>query len=247
MAKNGSTHGAINAALKYQLGAKATVASGTITNIAAAALLHGDPCHASPRVIEGVTLTARHELVMTGALAADASTLTTELQDALVSAEPANGRTSAPLAPGRSHWFPESTLNERLRLRGITPKALSLYNGRRNAHQSARVRNALREVDPASLRFIDASCLRATDFQRRRGRARKGKKARAPTTAMSNGGVLKTIMGVFSLGGFVEDACEIIDGPMDNDRCMQWAYEKLGPSDIHVAALGGRPGDCGAG
>ena len=66
--------------LQHQFGVNHDVASGSITNIVATGKRHGDPCHtAAPRFSEGRTLSDTRERVMTEALDADASQLTTEL------------------------------------------------------------------------------------------------------------------------------------------------------------------------
>jgi hypothetical protein len=218
----------INKQLRKTFGAMAGVSHGSITNIWKDGEA-GDACPAVHRFKPGRSLTEDHVQCLEGALERDSSLMTEELQDELVANEPAGGRTSHPLQPGRSHHFPASTIDDTLRLRGITHKCLSQFDGRRCARLSARVRNALRGKDPKKVGFIDACCLRAKDFQRRTGRSRKGRKARAKTTAFSNGGVLKTIMGVFTLDGFVAGPTRILDGPVNTEAYMEWAHEFLSP------------------
>ena len=91
MHNRGASHATINTFLKYQFGASQSVSSGSITNICAAGRQHGDPCHRAPRTTAR-SLNAGHAAVLGGALDADASALTEELQDALSAAEPPGGR-----------------------------------------------------------------------------------------------------------------------------------------------------------
>ena len=102
MHNRGASHATINTFLKYQFGASQSVSSGSITNICAAGRQHGDPRHRAPRTTAR-SLNAGHAAVLGGALDADASALTEELQDALSAAEPPGGRTpmSHPMARGQ--------------------------------------------------------------------------------------------------------------------------------------------------
>ena len=134
----------INKQLRKTFGAMAGVSHGSITNIWKDGEA-GDACPAVHRFKPGRSLTEDHVQCLEGALERDSSLMTEELQDELVANEPAGGRTSHPLQPGRSHHFPASTIDDTLRLRGITHKCLSQFDGRRCARLSARVRNALRE------------------------------------------------------------------------------------------------------
>ena len=225
MAKNGASARTINVFLRYQFGAHQAVAESTISVVRA----HRSAADAIRTRAMRVSLTDHHDRVLEQALEADPSTMTEELQAELVRHEPAGGRTSQRLRQGRrrSHYFPASTIDDRLRLRGYSHKFMTLYNERRCPRLSARVRNALRDIDIENAVFVDAMPLRYRDFCRRMGRSKVGKKALGHTAAMSNGGVLKTIMGVFMLTGFVMSATKILDGPVDTEKYNEWAFEYL--------------------
>jgi hypothetical protein len=240
MHEGGASREATNDVLKKRFGEDQWVRYRTYYNIIRRGREHGDPCWKRPRKIAGRTLTDEHERTIFTTLESEPATMTCELQDELVRAEPPGGRTSAPLRPGASHYFPASTIDDRIRLRGFTLQVLSLYNERRDPRLSGVVRNALQQYSMWRLVFVDASPCRATDFQRKVGRAPRGKRARSRTTAMSNGGVLKTIMGVFTAAeAFVTGPTQILDGAVDYARYMEWAYTHLSVwlKPYHVVVL----------
>ena len=114
----------INKQLRKTFGAMAGVSHGSITNIWKDGEA-GDACPAVHRFKPGRSLTEDHVQCLEGALERDSSLMTEELQDELVANEPAGGRTSHPLQPGRSHHFPASTIDDRGNwVRGRLPGAL---------------------------------------------------------------------------------------------------------------------------
>ena len=143
MHNRGASHASINTFLKYQFGASQSVSSGSITNICAAGRQLGDPCHRAPRTTAR-SLNAGHATVLGGALDADASALTEELQDALSAAEPPGVGARAPRSPILSHHFPASTIDQHLRLSGISYKSLSHFDAHHDARQSLPARRSRR-------------------------------------------------------------------------------------------------------
>ena len=183
----------------------------------------GNPCYVPPRRPAAgpkrKSLQPRHRQLIGASLGAQNDALTAELAQQLRAAEPANGRAS----------FPESTINDAVRQAGKTHKRLTYENPRRDAWESAEVRTALQAFDPSELVFVDATHLRADDYRRRAGRSERGTKAVSRSRAMPHGGVLRTAMCALNLDGYVDGACELIEGPVDSERHLRWATERLAP------------------
>jgi hypothetical protein len=155
-------------------------------------------CH---RYCPGHSLTARHQRLLREMLEVNSEARTEELSSMLGQEERESDISS------RTE-FPASTIDDFVRdAEGNTVKVLTVYDPRRNAHESARCRSALRRYPVKTLLVIDACHVDTRkDSARRTGRSKKGSRAYA-RQFLSGDGKMRTVMGVMNMNGMVVEAC----------------------------------------
>ena len=173
------------------------------------------------RTRPGSTLTGRHRRLLRDAMQQLSENWTEELSAML-------GREEAGVSQRTD--FARSTIDDFLRNdEQMTSKVLTVYDPRKDVAESARCRSALRRYPLRCLVVIDASHVDTRkDSARRRGRAKRGKRAFA-RQFLSSDGKLRSVMGVMTMNGMEVDACGFLEGGVTEAKYLTWFKSKVMP------------------
>jgi len=184
---------------RVQFGERAPVMSRR--SIARYVATHGELKESCTKYFPSHSLTDRHKRLLREAMSRLAEYETVELSAMLAREEASSG------ISGRREFAAE-TVNRFLRTEErMTPKLLTIYDPRKDAHESARCRSALKRYPVKCLVVVDA-CHSDTrkDSARRRGRSKVGTRAYS-RQFLAGDGKLRTIMGVMTVEGMQVDMC----------------------------------------
>ena len=84
----------------------------------------------------------------------------------------------------------------------------------------------IKHIKSWQIYFFDESHIDETTGRRPRGRSRRGRKLTAPHDFMGTR-THATLMGLFSLEGFVRAGCQVVEGTVDADSFLEYVHEFL--------------------
>jgi hypothetical protein len=112
--------------------------------------------------------------------------------------------------------------------RPLSLKKVERIAKQRNERKRRRFRRAARGLRAEQIIWIDESSAADRSLMTRMGWAPVGEPAKLVENLRSDG-KLHSLLAAVNMGGFVEAACQLVEGGVDDEKFMLWARRKLRP------------------